>query len=125
MTDSTSKISNWYWACAALFAGLLVLWFVANQQIIEPMYFLYSSPLLLVLLSFAAALRQKQLGQFARGPAICLISSAVLFSAVQISQPYPVAFLAFCFLYAPVSLAGLSWLYGQWQKGRSCETAVL
>ena len=118
------RISSWYWACAIASCGLLGLWLMENLRESETiLYFIYS-PFLLVLLSSASALRQSQLESFARGPAVWLIASTVLFCAVQIAHSESMIGAACGFLYTSVAVAGLWYTGGLWLKEQSRQRAV-
>jgi len=124
MSELKSKISNWYWAYVVALCGLLVLWLVENPEESRTILFFFYSPLFLVLLGVVSALRQGQLETFAHGPAVWLIITTVLFSALQIVQPVSMTAVAFSFLYVTFALAGLSYTGRLWLKEQSHQHAV-
>lgn len=118
------RISSWYWASSVASCGLLVLWLVENPKDAETILFFFYSPFFLVLLSSTCALRQRQLESFARGPAVWLIASTVLFCAVQIVPAVSMQAMACVFLYVTTAVAGL-WYTGRlWFKEQSRQRAL-
>jgi hypothetical protein len=112
-------LRKWYWALSALFGGVLLVWFVANAGPDVTTLLFFTSPVYLVLLSAAIALRQAQLTSSARGPVIWLAMSVVSFCATSVSQPLPIVFMAFAMLYVSISVAGLWWVVGALLKDAS------